>query len=279
MRVAITGASGLLGSALSAALEDDGCEVVGVPRGDTASLAGAYAVVHLAGEPIGQRWNEERKREIRRSRDEGTRTVAEALARLETPPAVLVSASAVGIYGSRGDEILTEESTHGADFLAEVCERWEAACDPARTAGVRVVNARFGVVLEAILPRLLTPFRLGLGGRVGSGKQWLSWIGCDDLVAAVRHALHDRSLIGPINVCAPEPVTNAMLTKTLGRVLERPTVFPLPTVLASAVFGEMGRSTLLASQRALPSRLLASGFAFAEPSLEGALRHSLARTS
>lgn len=277
-RIGVTGASGLIGSSLTAFLSTGGHEVVKIARGSTDGLDGLDAVVHLAGEPIGHRWSAARKQEIMRSREEGTRTLATALARLDRPPAVMVSASAVGIYGSRGDEILTEESSHGSDFLAGVCERWEAASRPAAEAGIRVANLRFGVVLEALVPRLLTPFKLGLGGRLGGGGHWLSWVALDDLLGAVGFTLADDRLSGPVNVTSPEPVTNRLLTKTLGAVVNRPTLFAVPAVAVSAVFGEMGRSMLLASQRALPQRLHAAGYTFAYPGLEDALRHVLGRT-
>jgi uncharacterized protein len=302
LRIAITGSSGLIGTALSSFLATGGHEVVRIVRGapspdagreapsevrvsdlaevrvsDLAALEGIDAVIHLAGEPIGRRWTEARKREILRSRDEGTRALATAIASLARPPEVLVSISAVGIYGSRGEEVLTEESVHGDDFLASVCEAWEAATLPAAEAGVRVVNLRLGVVLEALLPRLLLPFRLGLGGRVGDGRHWLSWLSLDDATAAIHQAVLDVQLRGPVNATSPHPVTNRELTKTLGRVLRRPTLLPFPAVGVSALFGEMGRATVLASQRVLPERLVASGFRFAYPELETALRHTLGR--
>ncbi len=294
LRIAISGSSGLIGSALAAFLSTGGHEVIRLVRSgmggdgsvswdpaagvvDVEALDGVDAVVHLAGEPIGRRWTESRKREILRSREEGTRALSTAIASLSHPPRVLVSASAVGIYGSRGDEILTEDSSHGDDFLATVCEAWEAGTRPAAEAGIRVVNLRLGVVLEALLPRLLLPFRLGLGGRIGSGRHWLSWISLDDATAAFHQALIDERLRGPVNATSPSPVTNAEMTKTLGRVLRRPTVFPVPTAAVSALYGEMGRATVLTSQRVLPQRLHATGFGFAYADLEAALRHTLGR--
>jgi uncharacterized protein (TIGR01777 family) len=244
---------------------------------DSAGLAGMDAVVHLAGAPIGQRWNRDRKQAIRSSRVDGARLLAETLAALDRKPRVLVCASAVGIYGSRGDELLSEESAVGEDFLAEVCTAWEEATHPARDAGIRVVNLRFGVVLEALLPRLLLPFRLGLGGRLGNGRHWLSWISLDDAVAALHQALIDDALSGAVNAVAPEPVTNAELTRTLGRVLRRPTVFPVPAPAIGVLFGEMGRTVLLGSQRVTPSRLQATSFAFRYPKLEAGIRHALGR--
>jgi uncharacterized protein len=297
MRIAITGSTGLIGSALSESLAAAGHDVVKVVRGDffprqtvaevgwnpatgaidTDSLEGVDAIVHLAGASIGRRWTDARKKEILRSREEGTGLLATALASLERRPQVLVSVSAVGVYGSRGDEILTESSATGSDFLARVCGAWEGATRPAADVGIRVVNLRLGVVLEAILPRLLLPFRLGLGGRLGNGKQWLSWITLDDVVAAMTEALSDERLVGPVNATSPAPVTNAEFTKVLGRALHRPTIMPLPSVAVSALFGEMGRGTLLASQRVLPERLTGTGFHFSYPELDAALRHVLDR--
>ncbi len=301
-RVAVTGSSGLIGTALSNLLSSSGHEVVRIVRDgklviarpgesaegpaiwdptagvvDTSRFEDLDAVVHLAGAPIGRRWTTARKRAILQSRDEGTRLLATALASLDRPPKVLVSASAVGVYGSRGDEVLVESSEHGRDFLATVCEAWEGATEPAAEAGIRVVNLRFGVVLEALLSRLLRPFRLGLGGRVGNGRQWLSWIALDDATAAIREALSNSSLQGPVNAASPLPVTNAELTRTLGRVLHRPTVIPVPAAAISLAFGEMGRSVLLGSQRVSPERLEAAGFAFAYPELEAALLHALGK--
>jgi uncharacterized protein (TIGR01777 family) len=294
MRIAVTGASGLIGSALAGSLTTTGHEVVPIVRResgrpgevtwdpqtgmiDTAALDGIDALVHLAGAPIGRRWTAGRKREILASRERGTRLLATALTTLERRPGVFVSASAVGIYGSRGDEVLVESSGHGSDFLATVCEAWEGATEPAAEAGIRVVNLRFGVVLEALLSRLLLPFRLGLGGRVGNGRHWLSWLALDDATSAIRAALSNSSLHGPINAASPLPVTNAEFTRTLGRVLHRPTIVPLPAAAVSLAFGEMGRSVLLASQRVSPERLEKTGFAFAYPELEAALLHALGK--
>jgi uncharacterized protein len=294
LRIAITGSTGLIGSALAAFLSTGGHEVIRVvrkgPAGDgtliwdpagggsgIAAFEGLDGVVHLAGEPIGRRWTASRKREILRSRDAGTRALVMALCSLERPPRMLVSASAVGIYGSRGDELLTEASEHGDDFLSSVCEAWEVATWPAAEAGIRVVNLRLGVVLEALLPRLILPFRLGLGGRIGNGRHWLSWIALDDATAALHQALIDESLSGPVNATSPAPATNAELTKVLGRVLRRPTVLPVPATVVSALFGEMGRVVLLGSQRAVPQRLDDAGFRFAYPRLEPAIRHALGR--
>ena len=300
--VAVTGASGLVGSALVTGLTSAGHRVVRVVRGagaasvagqrlarwdpesgalEPSALAGADAVVHLAGESVaGGRWTEAKKRRIRSSRVDVTRRLAEALPRLERPPRLLVSASAVGYYGDRGSEILREDSAPGPGFLAEVCREWEAATDPAARAGIRVVRRRIGMVLSrrgGALGAMLTPFRLGAGGPVGSGVQWVSWIAIDDLVGAILHALATESLAGPVNAVAPEPVTNRELARTLGRVLRRPALLPLPAVAARLLFGQMADELLLASARVEPARLRATGFTFRHARLEDALRHELGR--
>ena len=299
LRVAVTGASGLLGAQLCAFLGTGGHDVVRLVRGageagpDTArwdpaagtiaaeALEGLDAVVHLAGENIaGGRWNEARKRRILASREEGTGLMARTLAGLARPPAVLVCASAVGIYGDRGAEVLTEASRPGTGFLAEVCRAWEGACEPARAAGVRVANLRFGAILTpagGALRKLRVPFGLGLGGRIGSGTQSMSWVSIDDAVGAVHHAIVQETLAGPVNVVAPEQVTNAGFTRTLGRVLRRWTLAPLPACVARLALGEMADEVLLASQRVVPARLEATGYAFLQPTLEGALRRLLGR--
>ena len=296
--VAITGASGLIGSALADALAADGYVVrrfVRVGRqarpGDIlwdpvrqvlkqAELEGVDAVVHLAGEPIGQRWTSSVRRRIRESRIAGTRLLAASIASLSRPPRVFASGSAMGIYGSRGDEVLSETSVIGDDFLAELAADWEAEADRATPAGVRVVKLRTGLVLSprgGALARLLLPFRLGVGGRVGSGRQWVSWIALSDTVRAIRHVMASDGVVGPVNLAAPTPVTNAELTSTLGKVLHRPALIPVPAVALRAVFGEMADATLLASQRMQPRRLLESGFRFDHPRLESALRYELGR--
>jgi uncharacterized protein (TIGR01777 family) len=298
-RIVISGASGLVGGALAAALAAAGQPVARLVRGksairpgdvvwdpaagriDAAALEGAGAVVHLAGESIAfGRWTGAKKRAIRDSRVASTRLLAEALAALARPPRVLVSASAVGYYGDRGDEALTEASGRGQGFLAEVAEAWEAAADPARRAGLRVVHPRIGMVLAAsggALPRMVTPFRLGLGGVVGDGHQQVSWIALDDLVEVLRHLLTTESLAGPVNAVAPTPVDNRELTRTLARVLGRPALLPMPAALVRLAFGEMGPALLLASARVLPARLQATGFRFRYPALEGARRAVLGR--
>lgn len=294
MLVAITGATGLIGTTLVRAFERDGHSVrrfTRTPRRpgdfafdpargtlDRAALEGADAVVHLAGEPIAQRWTPEVRRRIRESRVNGTRLLADAIAGLPAKPRVLVSGSAVGIYGDRGDEILTEVSGPGDDFLAEVCVGWEAAAEPARAAGVRVVHPRMGVVLDrtgGALARMVPPFKLGFGGPTGSGKQWVSWVGAPDAVGAIRHAIDTASIAGPMNVVSPSPVTNREFTATLGRVLHRPTLFPTPPLALRVLYNEMADATLLASQRAMPEVLQRSGFVFACKDVEAGLREAL----
>jgi uncharacterized protein (TIGR01777 family) len=229
---------------------------------------------------MGLRWTAEKKRRIRESRTTATRLLVQTLARLPKPPGVLISASAIGYYGSRGDEVLTEHSGPGTGFLADVARDWEAATAAAIAHGIRVVNPRLGVVLSdhgGALAKMLMPFRLGMGGVVGDGTQWMSWIALDDVVGAIQHALAIDSLRGPVNAVAPGPVTNAELTRTLGRVLARPTIVPLPAFAARLAMGEMADALLLASHRVLPARLQASGYIFRHPSLEGALRAELGR--
>ena len=299
MNVAVTGASGLIGAALIASLEAGGHRAISLvrraPRPDEDALrwdpalgtitpAGpsvADAIVHLAGESlIGLRWTAEKKRRIRESRTIATRLLVQTLTRLAKPPAVLVCASGVGYYGSRGDEVLSEESRPGTGFLAELAREWEAATATAIAQGIRVVNLRLGVVLSAnggALAKMLPPFRLGLGGVIGDGAQWMSWIALDDVLGAIRHALTTDALRGPLNVVAPAPVTNAEFTRTLGRALGRPTLVPLPAFAARLALGEMADEMLLASQRAVPARLQASGYRFRYPTLEDALRAVLGR--
>jgi hypothetical protein len=248
---------------------------------DLSRLEGVDAVVHLAGENIAAgRWTAARKEEIRRSRVEGTRRLSESLARLSRRPKVLVSASAIGFYGNRGDEILKEDSAPGSDFLAQVCRDWEAATDPASRAGIRVVHLRSGVILSpagGALKKMLLPFKMGAGGRIGSGAQFMSWIAIDDTIGAIHHAIVTEPLQGPMNGVAPTPVRNAEFTRTLGRVLSRPAIAPMPAFAARLAFGEMANALLLASQRVMPTRLQASGYKFRYPELEGALRHLLGR--
>ncbi len=297
MNVLVSGASGLVGRSLVRSLTAKGHAVRRLVRRrstdkdaafwdpaaglvDDFALDGIDAVVHLAGENIGSgRWTEALKRRIRDSRVEGTRLIAEAVARCEVPPA-LISASAVGYYGDRGDEAVAVGSSPGEGFQAEVCRDWEAAAQPARDRGARVVHPRLGVVLSRLggaLQRMLTPFRLGFGGVVGSGRQVMSWIHLDDVVGVLEHALTRPDLAGPIDAVSPRPVTNRELTKTLGRVLRRPTIVPMPAAAVRLALGEMGEALLLASTRVDSAGLLASGFAFRFPDLEAALRHEVCK--
>jgi uncharacterized protein (TIGR01777 family) len=296
MKVAVTGASGLVGSALVPFLSESGHEVVRLvrraPRGedevrwdpargeiDGAGLEGVEAVVHLSGENLaGGRWTKARKTRIRDSRVGSTELLARALAALKRPPGVLVSTSAIGYYGSRGDAWLTESSPVDDGFLGRLCADWEAAAAPAAEAGIRVVHPRLGLVLSrpgGALGKMLLPFRAGLGGVVGPGTQYMSWVAMDDVLGALRHALVGGVLEGAFNLVAPEPVTNREFTKTLGRVLGRPTVAPVPAFALRAVLGEMAEATLLASTRVRPRRLEEAGYAFRFPTLESALRHVL----
>jgi uncharacterized protein (TIGR01777 family) len=298
MNILVTGASGLIGSGLLPFLGNTGHEVTRLVRSpprpgerairwdpaagsiEESALTGMEAVVHLAGENIAERWTAEKKAKIRDSRVNGTRLLCEALARMDTPPKVLVTASAIGYYGDRGGEILTEESPSGQGFLAEVCRAWEASTAPARQKGIRVVPLRFGIVLSeagGALAKILPPFRMGMGGVLGSGRQYMSWIALDDAVGAIHHAIVTESLQGPANAASPESVTNQEFTKTLGKVLGRPTVVPLPAFAARLMFGEMADELLLASARVQPVKLAASGYTFRYPDLEAALRHLLKR--
>jgi hypothetical protein len=297
--VAVSGAGGLIGSALVSSLAAKGHRVVSLvrraPRPGEDALAwdpssGAItpagstvpdAVIHLAGESIvGLRWTAEKKRRIRESRVTATRLLVQTLTRLPTPPAVLISASGIGYYGSRGDGVVTEDSRQGTGFLADLSRDWEAATATAIAQGIRVVQLRIGVVLSArggALATMLTPFKLGLGGVIGDGAQWMSWIALDDVIGAIHHILATDALRGPVNAVAPAPVTNAEFTRTLGRVLGRPTLVPLPAFAARLALGQMADELLLASQRVLPARLEASGYPFRHPTLEGALRAALGR--
>jgi uncharacterized protein (TIGR01777 family) len=299
LRVAVSGASGFVGTQLCAFLTTGGHTVSRIVRHwpaasddeilwdpargeiDAAKLEGFDAVVHLAGENVGGgRWTRARKERILKSRVEGTRLLAETLAKLARPPSVFVSGSAIGLYGQHGDEPLDENTPPGNDFLAEVCRGWEAAAEPAVNHGIRVVHPRFGVILSpsgGALAKLLPPMKVGAGGRIGSGKQITSWVSLDDAIYAVHHALCDEALVGPMNVVAPHAVSNAELTHLIGEVLHRPTVFPLPATVVKLLFGEMGETMLLGGARVVPARLQAARFAFQHPTLPVALAHLLGR--
>ena len=280
MKVLLTGAGGLVGSMLMSELTAAGHSITRLSHSQAwPELAGHDAVVHLAGDNITSgRWTPEKKARIRDSRVQLTQRLCEAVAQVTPPPRVVVCASAVGYYGNRGDEVLREESAPGAGFLAKVCSDWEAATKPAADAGIRVVNLRFGVVLNATggaLAKVLTPFKLGLGGVIGDGRQWMSWITLDDATGVIGRALTDETLRGPVHVATPQPVTNREFTKTLGRALRRPALFPLPAFAARLALGEMADALLLSSQRVEPAKLVASGHRFRFPELDGALRHLL----
>lgn len=299
LTVAITGASGMVGSSLSHFLTTGGHEVVRLVRDsrkmdagdvfwnpatgvlDEKGLQRVDAVVHLAGTSIASgRWTEERKRSIKQSRIRGTELIARTLATMKNGPRVLVSASAVGFYGNRGSEVLNETASAGRGFLAEVCRGWEGATKPAERAGVRVVTMRMGVVLSpkgGALGQMLLPFKMGAGGRLGSGKQYMSWIDLDDLIGLLQHAIYDESLRGPVNATAPTPVPNSAFTSALGRALGRPTVVPVPSFAVKAAFGELGTEALLWGQRVVPEKALKSGFDFFYEGVEDSLRFQLGK--
>lgn len=299
MRILVSGSHGLVGTALIKSLTEDGHEVVRLVRQkvdvaaneiewhpdhdriDAPRLEGLDAVIHLAGESIASgRWTDEKKRVIRDSRVKGTTLLSNTLAQLLRPPSIFISASAIGYYGNRGDEVLDETSQPGNDFLASVCIEWEEATRAAMEKGIKTVNARFGIILDSqggALAQMLTPFRMGVGGRVGDGKQWMSWIALEDVVGALKFLLDDPTARGPVNFVAPNPVTNAEFTRTIGRVLSRPTFFPIPAFGARLAFGEMADALLLSSQRVDPTVLEDKGFPFYWPTLEPALRHLLQR--
>lgn len=299
MRILVTGSSGLIGSALIPILKNQGHQIVRLVRHaaapgedlavwdpaagklETTALIGTDAVIHLAGESINAlRWTQRRKERIRSSRVRGTRLLSEALALLAVPPRVLVSASGINFYGSSGDEVLTEKSPAGSGFMSAVCREWEAATEPARQRGIRVVNLRIGMVLSmkgGALRAMLPAFKAGVGGKLGSGQQFVSWISIHDLTRAVSHILATESLFGPVNAVSPSPVRNVEMTRALGSVLKRPTLLSLPAPAVRIIFGEMGDALLLTSLRAAPGRLLASGFGFQFVDFEPALRHLLSR--
>lgn len=295
MKIAITGASGLIGRRLMKALAADGHTLhalsrhagTNLPSGvtltswdpvkgepPTEAVNGLDAIVHLAGEPVAQRWSDDAKRRIRESRVAGTTNLVRAMSKVAAPPKTLVCASAIGYYGDRGDEALTEDSAPGAGFLPEVCVAWEKAAAAAEAFGTRVVRVRIGIVLDprgGALAKMLPPFRMGVGGKIGSGRQWMSWIHIEDLVSIFRFALAQQ-VSGPVNGVAPSPVTNADFTRALGAALRRPALFPAPGFVLKALFGEMSE-VLLASQRVLPK--VAGGVAYRFPQLDGALAELL----
>jgi uncharacterized protein (TIGR01777 family) len=297
MRIVISGATGLVGAALRSALLAENNEVARLVRPsssqlagdirwdpasgaiDAAAMEGADAVVNLNGAGIGDgRWTEERKKLLRSSRVDSTRVLVDALVKLQRKPRVFISASAIGYYGSRGDEILTEASAGGGDFIAALSRDWEAEALRADAVGVRTVIARFGIALSAkggALPRMLTPFKLGAGGRLGSGTQWMSWIALDDVVGAIRAAIANDQLRGPFNLVAPNPVQNSEFTRLLAKVLHRPAIFPAPAFALRLALGEMADALLLSSQRVQPERLISAGFTFRFENLESALRAAL----
>jgi len=293
-RILVSGVSGPIGAALVPFLNAGEYEVVRLVRGSATgegqiawdpakpvapeAVSGFDAVIHLAGESIVGRWSAEKKSAIRDSRVVGTRNLAQALARAKNKPQVFVCSSAIGYYGDRGDEVLREDSAAGTGFLADVCREWEAATKPAADAGIRTVQIRTGVVLSpkgGALGKMLTPFKMGVGGRIGSGRQWMSWIDVEDMVGAIQHILKNDLVEGPVNMVAPKPVTNAEFTKTLAGVLSRPAIFPMPELAVKLAFGEMGETVLLGSQRVEPGRLVASGYPFRFSELRASLENTL----
>jgi uncharacterized protein (TIGR01777 family) len=303
MKVAVTGSTGLIGSALVPLLTTQGAAVrrlirkgsqVATPETgesaiwdpakfelDVSALEGCDAVVHLAGDSIGsERWSEQKKRRLWESRIGTTQLLCQKMMQLKTPVKVFVCASAIGYYGDRGDELMTEEGKPGSGFLADLCQEWEKAADEAKRAGTRVINSRFGVVLSpkgGALQKMLLPFEMGGGGVIGNGRQYFSWIAIDDVAAALLYCLGAESVSGPVNVVAPNPVTNQEYTRALGRVLHRPTVLPMPAFAARMAFGQFADECLLASTRVVPNKLLQAGYQFRYPQVDGALTHVLGR--
>jgi uncharacterized protein (TIGR01777 family) len=296
MKILLSGSHGLVGKALITELTKDGHQIVSLVRHktdanseiewhpnqgsiDSERLSGFDVVIHLAGESIASgRWTDEKKRKIRESRVNGTTLLSEALARSSKPPHTFISASAIGYYGNRGDELLTETSAAGNDFLAEVCVAWERATGAAEAKGIRTVHARFGIILDqdgGALAKMLTPFRMGVGGRIGDGKQWMSWIALADVITGLKLVVDNTSISGPVNFVAPNPVTNGEFTSTLGDVLSRPTLFPMPSFAARLAFGEMADALLLSSAKVEPKRLKESGYRFEFEKLQTALERIL----
>ena len=300
MKILISGSSGFVGTALVETLRADGHTAVRLLRGnqqlaagdarwdpvagtlDLSAVESADALVNLGGANIGEkRWTPARKKELCSSRVDATRSLVGALAKLQNPPKVLVSASATGYYGSRGDEQLTESSAGGNNFIAELARNWECEATHAQSLGIRVILPRFGIILSAnggALPRMLLPFRFGVGGRLGSGKQWMSWISLVEVICIIRKLITQPGLHGPVNVVAPNPVRNSEFTHILGRVLRRPAIFPAPAFALRLVLGEMADELLLASQRVLPARLNEIGYEFRHPELESTLKLLLSKT-
>jgi uncharacterized protein (TIGR01777 family) len=297
-RVLVSGASGPIGKALLPSLRTNGAHITRLVRDNAPptysdeqtipwhpgqplsadALSGFDAVIHLAGETIVGRWTESKKNKIRDSRVIGTRNLAQSLAQAKHRPQIFLCSSAIGYYGNRGDEALTEESAPGTGFLAEVCQEWEAATHPAAEAGIRTVAIRTGVVLSregGALAKMLPPFKMGVGGKIGDGRQWMSWIDVQDLVGAIHHILKSDLLYGPVNMVAPRPVTNAEFTQTLASVLSRPAVFPVPAFAVKLLFGEMGETVLLGSQRVEPTQLVSSGYPFRFRDLRASLQNTL----
>ena len=295
-RILVSGVSGPIGSALLPSLQTRGYDVTRLIRGKSAAegqigwdpampispdmVSGFDAVIHLAGESIVGRWTKTKKIKIRGSRVAGTTTLAEALAGTQDKPQVFACSSAIGYYGDRGNELLNEASKPGIGFLPEVCREWEAATQAAAKAGIRTVQMRTGVVLSSkggALGKMLTPFKMGVGGRIGDGQQWMSWIDIEDMVGAIHHILNSDLLQGPVNMVAPKPVKNAEFTKTLASVLSRPAILPLPAFAVKLAFGEMGETVLLGSQRVEPTQLVMSGYPFRFTNLRASLENNLNR--
>lgn len=297
-RVLVSGASGFIGSALLPTLKNNGAQVVRLSRSGSPApahdeqlviwnpeqalsanaVSGFDAVIHLAGESIAGRWTDEKKKKIRDSRVLGTRNLALALAQAKHKPQMFICGSAVGYYGDRADETLSESSAPGQGFLSDVCREWESATQAATDAGIQTVHLRTGIVLSArggALAKMLTPFKLGVGGRIGSGRQWMSWIDLQDMVGAIHHILKSDLVHGPVNMVAPKPVTNAEFTKTLASVLSRPAIFPMPALAVKLAFGEMGEALLLGSQRVEPSKLVTGGYPFRFKTLRDSLEDIL----
>jgi uncharacterized protein len=298
-RILVSGVSGPIGTALMPSLKATGAKIARLARADAVlttaadeeripwdpeqpispeAVSGFDAVIHLAGESIIGRWTATKKQKIRESRVAGTRSLAQALANAKLKPQVFISGSAIGYYGDRGDEILKEESSAGTGFLPEVCLEWEAATEAAAKAGIRTVQIRTGIVLSTTggaLAKMLTPFKLGLGGILGNGRQWMSWIDIQDMVRAIQHILKTDQVRGTVNMVAPAPVTNVEFTKTLASVLSRPAIFPMPAFAVKLILGEMGETVLLGSQRVEPGRLVASGYPFQFRELRASLMNAL----